>query len=402
MVKQLREFLRLESAGGILLVIAMALAMIVVNTGLWPLYKSLLSIPLEIRIGEFEIAKPLLLWINDGLMAIFFFLIGLEVKRELLEGELSDPAQVMLPAVAAIGGVVVPALVFTWFNYGDESAMQGWAIPTATDIAFALGILSLLGNRVPPSLKLFLLTLAIIDDLVAILIIAVFYSVNISTLSLVIALVAYAALVFQNWRGVMRLTSYLVFGLIMWAAVLKSGVHATIAGVLIAFTIPLKHPEGKEHSPLRNLEHDLHPTVAFFILPVFAFANTGIPMEGMNMKTLLSPEPFGIAMGLFLGKQLGVFGFTWAAVKSGIAKLPSNVGWPEMYGLSILTGIGFTMSLFISSLAFEEGATNLNADRLGILAGSFASAFVGMVVLYFALRNKEPIKEDKAIEENGA
>ena len=402
MVKQLREFLRLESAGGILLVIAMALAMIVVNTGLWPLYKSLLSIPLEIRIGEFEIAKPLLLWINDGLMAIFFFLIGLEVKRELLEGELSDPAQVMLPAVAAIGGVVVPALVFTWFNYGDESAMQGWAIPTATDIAFALGILSLLGNRVPPSLKLFLLTLAIIDDLVAILIIAVFYSVNISTLSLVIALVAYAALVFQNWRGVMRLTSYLVFGLIMWAAVLKSGVHATIAGVLIAFTIPLKHPEGKEHSPLRNLEHDLHPTVAFFILPVFAFANTGIPMEGMNMKTLLSPEPFGIAMGLFLGKQLGVFGFTWAAVKSGIAKLPSNVGWPEMYGLSVLTGIGFTMSLFISSLAFEEGATNLNADRLGILAGSFASAFVGMVVLYFALRNKEPIKEDKAIEENGA
>ncbi|MGB5281720.1 MAG: Na+/H+ antiporter NhaA [Arenicellales bacterium] len=402
MVKQLREFLRLESAGGILLVIAMALAMIVVNTGLWPLYKSLLSIPLEIRIGEFEIAKPLLLWINDGLMAIFFFLIGLEVKRELLEGELSDPAQVMLPAVAAIGGVVVPALVFTWFNYGDESAMQGWAIPTATDIAFALGILSLLGNRVPASLKLFLLTLAIIDDLVAILIIAVFYSVNISTLSLVIAIVAYAALVFQNWRGVMRLTSYLVFGLIMWAAVLKSGVHATIAGVLIAFTIPLKHPEGKEHSPLRNLEHDLHPTVAFFILPLFAFANTGIPLEGMNMKTLLSPEPFGIAMGLFLGKQLGVFGFTWAAVKSGIAKLPTNVGWPEMYGLSVLTGIGFTMSLFISSLAFEEGATNLNADRLGILAGSFASAFVGMVVLYFALRNKEPIKEDKAIEENGA
>ena len=402
MVKQLREFLRLESAGGILLVIAMALAMIVVNTGLWPLYKSLLSIPLEIRIGEFEIAKPLLLWINDGLMAIFFFLIGLEVKRELLEGELSDPAQVMLPAVAAIGGVVVPALVFTWFNYGDESAMQGWAIPTATDIAFALGILSLLGNRVPASLKLFLLTLAIIDDLVAILIIAVFYSVNISTLSLVIALVAYTALVFQNWRGVMRLTSYLVFGLIMWAAVLKSGVHATIAGVLIAFTIPLKHPEGKEHSPLRNLEHDLHPTVAFFILPVFAFANTVIPMEVMNMKTLLSPEPFGIAMGLFLGKQLGVFGFTWAAVKSGIAKLPSNVGWPEMYGLSVLTGIGFTMSLFISSLAFEEGATNLNADRLGILAGSFASALVGMVVLYFALRNKEPIKEDKAIEENGA
>ena len=402
MVKQLREFLRLESAGGILLVIAMALAMIVVNTNLWPLYKGLLAIPLEIRIGEFEIAKPLLLWINDGLMAIFFFLIGLEVKREVLEGELSDPAQVMLPAIAAVGGVIVPALVFTLFNYGDDAAMKAWAIPTATDIAFALGILSLLGKRVPASLKLFLLTLAIIDDLVAILIIAIFYSVDISTLSLIVAGLAYVALVVQNLRGVMRLTSYLVFGLIMWAAVLKSGVHATIAGVLLAFTIPLKHPEGKQFSPLRNLEHDLHPTVVFFILPVFAFANTGIPLDGMNMETLLQPEPFGIAMGLFIGKQLGVFTFTWAAVKTGIAKLPFKVGWLEIYGLSVLTGIGFTMSLFISSLAFEEGATNLNADRLGILTGSFASALLGYVVLYFALRNKEPIKEDKAIEENGA
>jgi len=394
MVNQLKEFLRLESAGGILLVIAMALAMIVVNTDLWPLYKGLLAIPLEIRIGEFEIAKPMLLWINDGLMAIFFFLIGLEVKREVLEGELSDPAQIMLPAVAAVGGVVVPALVFTWFNYGDESAMKGWAIPTATDIAFALGILSLLGKRVPPSLKLFLLTLAIIDDLVAILIIAIFYSVDISTISLIIASAAYAALVMQNWRGVMRLTSYLVFGLIMWAAVLKSGVHATIAGVLLAFTIPLKHPDGEEYSPLRNLEHDLHPTVAFIILPLFAFANTGIPLDGMNLETLLAPEPFGIAMGLFVGKQLGVFTFTWAAVKTGVAKLPARVGWLEIYGLSVLTGIGFTMSLFISSLAFEEGSTNLNADRLGILAGSMASAVVGFLILWYALRNKEPFDEE--------
>ena len=401
MVKQLKEFLRLESAGGILLVVAMALAMIVVNTDLWPLYKGLLAIPLEIRIGEFEIAKPLLLWINDGLMAIFFFLIGLEVKREVLEGELSDSAQIMLPAVAAVGGVVVPALVFTWFNYGDESAMKGWAIPTATDIAFALGILSLLGKRVPASLKLFLLTLAIIDDLVAILIIAVFYSVEISMISLVIGGLAYAACVFQNLRGVMRLTSYLVFGLIMWAAVLKSGVHATIAGVLLAFTIPLRHPKGKDYSPLRHLEQDLHPTVVFFILPIFAFANTGIPLEGMNMKTLLSPEPFGIAMGLFVGKQLGVFTFTWAAVKTGIAKLPARVGWLEIYGLSVLTGIGFTMSLFISSLAFEEGATNLNADRLGILAGSFASAFLGFVVLYFALKNKDPVDDEPEANENG-
>jgi NhaA family Na+:H+ antiporter len=398
MVNHLKEFLRLESAGGILLVVAMALAMIVVNTDLWPLYKGLLAIPLEIRVGEFEIAKPLLLWINDGLMAIFFFLIGLEVKREVMEGELSDPAQIMLPAIAAVGGVVVPALVFTWFNYGDESAMKGWAIPTATDIAFALGILSLLGKRVPASLKLFLLTLAIIDDLVAILIIAIFYSVDISTVSLIIASVAYAALVIQNWRGVMRLTSYLVFGLIMWAAVLKSGVHATIAGVLLAFTIPLKHPEGIKFSPLRNLEHDLHPTVAFIILPLFAFANTGIPLAGMNLETLLAPEPFGIAMGLFVGKQLGVFAFSWAAVKTGIAKLPARVGWLEIYGLSVLTGIGFTMSLFISSLAFEEGSTNLNADRLGILAGSFASAIVGFIILAYALKDKSVPDEDKAEE----
>ena len=396
MVNQLKEFLRFESAGGILLVVAMALAMIVVNTDLWPLYKGLLAIPLEIRVGEFEIAKPLLLWINDGLMAIFFFLIGLEVKREVLEGELSDPAQIMLPAIAAVGGVVVPALVFTWFNYGDESAMRGWAIPTATDIAFALGILSLLGKRVPPSLKLFLLTLAIIDDLVAILIIAIFYSADISTLSLIIAGIAYAALVMQNWRGVMRLTSYLVFGLIMWAAVLKSGVHATIAGVLLAFTIPLRHPEGKEFSPLRNLEHDLHPTVAFIILPLFAFANTGIPLAGMNLETLLAPEPFGIAMGLFVGKQLGVFAFSWAAVKTGIAKLPARVGWLEIYGLSVLTGIGFTMSLFISSLAFEEGSTNFNADRLGILAGSLASAVLGYLVLAYALKGKSVPDEEPA------
>ncbi|GBE08210.1 Na(+)/H(+) antiporter NhaA [bacterium BMS3Bbin11] len=396
MVTHLKDFLRLESAGGILLVIAMLLAMIVVNTGLWPLYKGLLAIPLEIRVGDFEIAKPLLMWINDGLMAIFFFLIGLEVKREVLEGELSEPAQIMLPAVAAVGGVVVPALVFTWFNYGDESAMKGWAIPTATDIAFALGILSLLGKRVPPSLKLFLLTLAIIDDLVAILIIAIFYSVDISTLSLIIAAIAYAALMIQNWRGVMRLTSYLVFGLIMWAAVLKSGVHATIAGVLLAFTIPLKHPKGENFSPLRNLEHDLHPTVAFIILPLFAFANTGIPLAGMSLENLLEPEPLGIAMGLFLGKQLGVFTFTWAAVKTGVAKLPTGVGWMEIYGLSILTGIGFTMSLFISSLAFEEGSTNLNTDRLGILAGSFSSAAVGYVVLAYALgRNKAVAAPDE-------
>jgi NhaA family Na+:H+ antiporter len=375
--------MRLESAGGIMLVIAMFLAMIVVNTDLAPLYKSLLNIPLEIRIGEFEIAKPLLLWINDGLMAVFFFLVGLEIKREVLEGELSDPSRIMLPAIAAIGGVVVPALVFTYFNYGDPNAMRGWAIPTATDIAFALGILSLLGNRVPPSLKIFLLTLAIIDDLVAIIIIAIFYSVDISTMSLMVAGTAYLVLILQNWRGVMRLTSYIVIGIIMWAAVMKSGVHATIAGVLFAFTIPLRHPKGEKYSPLRNLEHDLHPTVAFVILPVFAFANTGIPLKGMNLEALMVPEPFGIAMGLFIGKQLGVFSFAWAAIKMGAAKLPEGANWMQLYGVSVMTGIGFTMSLFISSLAYEEGWTNLNADRLGILVGSLLSGLLGYLILLF-------------------
>jgi NhaA family Na+:H+ antiporter len=382
-VNAFREFMRLESAGGIMLVIAMFLAMIVVNTDLAPLYKSLLNIPLEIRIGEFEIAKPLLLWINDGLMAVFFFLIGLEIKREVLEGELSDPSRIMLPAIAAIGGVVVPALVFTYFNYGDPNAMRGWAIPTATDIAFALGILSLLGNRVPPSLKIFLLTLAIIDDLVAIIIIAIFYSVDISTMSLMVAGTAYLVLILQNWRGVMRLTSYIVIGIIMWAAVMKSGVHATIAGVLFAFTIPLRHPKGEKYSPLRNLEHDLHPTVAFVILPVFAFANTGIPLKGMNLEALMVPEPFGIAMGLFIGKQLGVFSFAWAAIKMGAAKLPEGANWMQLYGVSVMTGIGFTMSLFISSLAYEEGWTNLNADRLGILVGSLLSGLLGYLILLF-------------------
>ena len=388
-VNAVRDFMRLESSGGILLVIAMFLAMIVVNSELAPLYKSMLYIPLEIRIGDFEIAKPLLLWINDGLMAVFFFLIGLEVKREILEGELSDPTKVVLPMVAAVGGVVVPALVFTFFNYDNPNAMRGWAIPTATDIAFALGVLSLLGNRVPASLKLFLLTLAIIDDLVAIIIIAVFYSVQISTMSLVVASAAYAILMLQNWRGVMRLTSYIVIGIVMWAAVLKSGVHATIAGVLFAFTIPLRHPDGDKYSPLRNLEHDLHPTVAFIILPLFAFANTGIPLHGMNLEALMIPEPFGIAMGLFIGKQLGVFSFAWATIKLGLARLPEGATWTQLYGVSVLTGIGFTMSLFISSLAFEEGWTNLNADRLGILVGSLLSGVFGYLILRFVSKKRE-------------
>jgi NhaA family Na+:H+ antiporter len=400
MVSQIKEFLKLESASGILLVLAMLLAMLVVNIGPLAYYEAVLNLPLELRIGEFEIAKPLLLWINDGLMAIFFFLIGLEVKREVLEGELSDPAQVMLPLIAAIGGVLVPALVFTAFNYDNAQSMRAWAIPTATDIAFALGVLSLLGKRVPSSLKLFLLTLAIIDDLAAIVIIALFYSADISELSLIVAGTAYIVLVVQNLRGVMRLTSYLVFGLIMWAAVLKSGVHATIAGVLIAFTIPLRHPKGDEHSPLRQLEHDLHPTVAFIILPIFAFANTGIPLDGIKFDVLLSPEPLGIALGLFLGKQAGVFSFSWLAIKTGLAKMPRGVGWYELYGVAVLTGIGFTMSLFISSLAFEEGSTNLHADRLGILAGSILSAVVGYFVLSYAFKRRERKGLETAYEEN--
>lgn len=386
-LEAIREFLKLESASGIILVGAAVLALIISNSPLSSLYDLFLDTPVEIRIGALHLAKPLLLWINDGLMAIFFLLIGLEVKREILDGQLSSISQVALPGIAAIGGMAIPALIYILFNISNASALNGWAIPAATDIAFALGILALLGSRVPLSLKLFLLTLAIIDDLGAIVIIAIFYSGDLSVTSLIFAGVAIAALFAMNLLGVKRIAAYVVVGIILWICVLKSGVHATLAGVILAFAIPLRTKED-EPCPLREMEHSLHPWIAFGIMPIFAFANAGVSLKGMSFGSLFEPIPIGIALGLFLGKQAGVFGFSLAAVKLGLAKLPSDINWRMIYGTSVLCGIGFTMSLFISTLAFDSSITDDAASaRIGILVGSFISAIAGYLILSFYIKN---------------
>jgi NhaA family Na+:H+ antiporter len=395
-----QEFLKLESAGGILLVLAAALAMIFKNTHLADQYDALLATPVAIRIGGFEIFKPLLLWINDGLMAIFFFLVGLELKREVLEGELARLSQVVLPLSGAIGGMAVPALIYAWLNHHDAVALNGWAIPSATDIAFALGVLLLLGKRVPAPLKIFLMTLAILDDLGAIVIIAIFYTSDLSLVSLAVAGSALVVLMYMNWRGVMSIPAYVLVGLVMWASVLKSGVHATLAGVALAWFIPLRNPRDVSQSPLRVLEHDLHPPVAYVILPLFAFANAGLSFEGIDLATILAPVSLGVAAGLFVGKQIGVVGGVWLAIRLGLARLPGGVTWSTVYGLALLAGIGFTMSLFIGSLAFEtEGTEHLSDVRLGILVGSIASALAGYAVLRISLRQQSG--EAPAAEESG-
>lgn len=384
MKQTIQRFLALESASGILLVIAAVLAMLVVNSPLHTWYELLLNTPVAVQMGALSIAKPLLLWVNDGLMALFFLLVGLEIKREVLQGELADLSKAALPVIAALGGMVAPALVYSAINYHDAHAMRGWAIPTATDIAFALGVLSLLGKRVPTSLKLFLLTLAIVDDLGAIVIIAIFYTTKLSVLSLAVAASALVVLFVMNRRGVLSLTPYLLVGLVMWIAVLKSGVHATLAGVLLAFFIPLRKPAGSEHTLAEGLEHDLHSSVAYVILPLFAFMNTGISLTGLSFNTILEPIPLGIAAGLFIGKQLGIFAACWLAIQLRMAQFPTGIGWWELYGVAILGGIGFTMSLFISSLAFE-GSTVVTNDRLGILVGSILSALIGYFLLKWRL-----------------
>jgi NhaA family Na+:H+ antiporter len=395
-LKAISEFLRLEAASGILLLIAAVLAMVAVNSPLSLYYDALLGTPVEIRIGQFEIAKPLLLWINDGLMAIFFFLIGLEIKREVLDGELSDPARIALPVIAAIGGMAVPSAIYAYFNWHDPQALNGWAIPSATDIAFALGVLALLGSRIPNALKLFLMTLAIADDLGAIVIIAIFYTVDLSHTSLAIAAAAILALFTLNRKGVVSLAPYLLVGLVLWAAVLKSGVHATLAGVITALFIPFTKAPGKQQTQLEILEHDLHPAVAYGVLPLFAFANTGVSLAGLTVDSLLHPVPLGIAAGLFIGKQIGVFGFTWLAIKLRIARLPQGAGWLQLYGISLLCGIGFTMSLFISSLAFEQNGTDVMIDdRLGILMGSLLAGVCGYLVLRLAPPGGDPQSRDE-------
>jgi NhaA family Na+:H+ antiporter len=389
-IKPLTEFLRLEASSGILLLIAAVLAMVIENSAAKGLYDALLGTPVEIRIGDFQIAKPLLLWINDGLMAIFFFLIGLEVKREFLGGELSEPARLLLPIIAATGGMAVPAAIYAFANWGDPVAMKGWAIPSATDIAFALGVLALLGSRVPHTLKLFLMTLAIVDDLGAIVIIAIFYTSDLSVSSLFIAIGAIVSLFILNRRGVLALAPYMLLGLVLWAAVLKSGVHATLAGVLVALFIPFRKQPGEKKTQLERLEDDLHPAVVYGILPLFAFANTGISFAGLGVDSLFHPVSLGIAAGLFIGNQIGVFGFSWVAIKSGLAQLPEGASWLQLYGVALLCGIGFTMSLFISSLAFEQGGSAIAVDdRLGILIGSMASAVLGYAILRLAASRAE-------------
>ena len=379
----INSFLKLESAGGILLFIAAVLAIVLANTPLEPYYQLLLATPVEIRVGALEIAKPLLLWINDGLMAVFFFLVGLELKRELLEGELSDKRNIILPGVGAIGGMAVPALIYLFFNRDDAVASQGWAIPAATDIAFALGVLTLLGSRVPTSIKIFLTSLAIFDDIGAILIIAFFYTSKISLTALVVVALCIPILFVLNKRNVVSNSPYILIGIVMWIATLKSGVHATLAGVVLAMFIPMRSKDNPEHSPLTTLEHDLHSIVAFFVLPVFAFANAGINLTGVTADQVLHGVPIGIALGLFVGKQIGIFGFCWLFIKMKVAALPAGMNWMSLYGTSALCGIGFTMSLFIGSLAFEETGVNLLFDeRLGIILGSLASGVFG----YFVLR----------------
>ena len=392
MVSYLKEFFKLEASGAILLLIGTILGLVFANTNLAVLYNYFLDVPVAIQIGKLEIAKPLLLWINDGLMAIFFFLIGLELKREFIEGELSNRSQIVMPLLGALGGMVVPALIYVFFNINDSIGIKGWAIPAATDIAFALGVITVFGTRAPISLKIFLTSLAIFDDIGAILIIALFYSANISIFSLISAAVVIIVLFILSKKGVKSITPYIVLGVILWVAVLKSGVHATLAGVVLAFFIPMydKSSEKDEaHSPLVKLEHDLHPTVAFFILPVFAFANAGVSFSGVTLSSLIDPIPIGIAAGLVFGKQIGVFGFSYIGHKLGIAKMPEGTDWLSIYGVSALCGIGFTMSLFISSLAYENESTEyIEESRIGILLGSVIAAILGYFILSFALKRK--------------
>lgn len=384
LVTAVGEFMKLESAGGILLIGAAVLAMVAANSPLAGIYGGLLETTVAVRVGSFAIDKPLLLWINDGLMAVFFFLVGLEIKREVMEGELASVDQIVLPGMGALGGMVVPAGIYAVLNWGDQAALDGWAIPVATDIAFAIGLLVVFGTRVPTSLKVFLLTLAIFDDLAAIVIIALFYSGDLALWALLFAVLALILAIAMNRLGVTRTSGYVILGVVLWIAVLKSGVHATLAGVLIAFCVPMRDENGG--SPLRSLEHDLHGPVAFAILPIFAFANAGLALGGMTIADLLHPVTLGVAGGLFLGKPAGIMMFTGFSVLWGLARLPKGVSWPQLLGVAFACGIGFTMSLFIAGLAFEHGSTDyFGGDRLGIVTGSVISAIAAGLILHWTL-----------------
>ncbi|WP_121627234.1 Na+/H+ antiporter NhaA [Poseidonibacter antarcticus] len=390
-----RKFLEKESTPGIFLMGITILALIFSNTFLSEFYNTFLHTKIEFKIGSIlEISKPLILWVNDGLMAIFFLFVGLEIKRELILGHLSSFSKIALPAIAAVGGMLVPALIYVFFNYNNEFALKGWAIPTATDIAFALGILSLLGKRVPVSLKIFLMALAIFDDLGAILIIAFFYTADVSVLSLSLALLCIIILFIMNRMKITAVSVYILVGIILWIFVLKSGVHATLAGIILAFTIPLnvQNEKNKRVSPVKRLEHNIHFWVAFYILPIFAFVNAGIDLRSLSLNEIVNPVSLGIICGLFIGKQLGVFSFVYLAVKFNLAKLPNGTSWAQVYGISVLTGIGFTMSLFIDSLAFADSSMFSYTDKLAILIGSILSGLIGYLIL-LKVKGKKQVSE---------
>ena len=385
-----REFFRLEAAGGVLLFVAAVAAMLLKNSPAAGFYADLLMLPMQVRIGTLDLDKPFVLWVNDGLMAVFFFMIALEIKRELLVGHLSDHSTLVLPATAAAGGMLVPAAIFVAFNLGDTDALQGWAIPTSTDIAFALGVLALAGRGLPVQLRIFLLTLAVLDDIGAIVIIAVFYSSNLSLASLGVAVFVIASLVMLNQIGIRRIAPYILLGIVLWVSVLKSGVHATLAGIVLGFVIPLGDSDDETNSPLRHLIHELHPWVAFGILPLFAFFNAGIAFDDFSPSRLLTGVPLGIAAGLFIGKPVGILLFTWLATKARLAQLPSEITWLQLVGVGFLCGIGFTMSMFLGGLAFQEGGSGYaRADRLGIVCGSLVAGIVGFVILRWTQRRIE-------------
>ncbi|MEL6539830.1 MAG: Na+/H+ antiporter NhaA [Pseudomonadota bacterium] len=383
----LKDFLKQESAGGIVLIASAILALIIANSPLAPSYFSTLEAKLNLSYGAFEINKPLLLWINDGLMAVFFFLIGLEVKREILGGQLSSWDKASLPLVAAIGGMAMPALVFVAFNYNEPDNIGGWAIPAATDIAFALGILSLLGPRVPVAMKALLLAIAVIDDIGAITVIALFYSGEIKTDMLIGAAMVYALMFGVNRLKIASGMPYVILTVIMWVFVLKSGVHATLAGVAAGMMIPTQTREGT--NLLYEMEHTLHKWVAFMVIPIFGFANAGVSLMGVSPAMILEPLPLGIALGLLIGKQIGILGMAWIGVKAGFASLPEGVGWRKIHGLSLLAAIGFTMSLFIGGLAFDNAA-QVDAVKIGVLGGSLIAAVGGYLLLKTALPVEQP------------
>ncbi|MCO7223013.1 Na+/H+ antiporter NhaA [Pleionea sp. CnH1-48] len=365
-----------------LLVIAAVLALIAANLPISDWYSALLNIPVAVKFGLFEINKPLLLWVNDGLMALFFFLVGLEIKREVLGGQLSDIRQLVLPLVAAVAGIVVPALIYVGLNHNSSVALSGWAVPSATDIAFALGIFVIFGKHLPLSLKLFLLSVAIFDDIAAVVIIALFYSQDLSTISIVVAMGGLSILALLNYFNVQSKAPYILIGLVVWAAVLKSGVHATLAGFAVALFIPANKTASNKDSMLEQIEHGLHPWVTYMILPLFAFVNAGVGLSEASMTTLLNSITMGIAAGLFIGKQVGIWGACWLAVKLKIAKMPENSTWAQIYGVSLLCGVGFTMSLFIGTLAFEGADPHyLESVKIGVLLGSLLSAVVGALVI---------------------